>query len=734
MAAAATFGVGNLPPGRSASQPLGAPSLRFSLDAEGIRAGLEKIVNTYESKLNTLLCDVEGSASAPPGRRRFLATFGRLADADGHAALASAELTLPALVSGDAEVRAASSEAKKALQRLWAGTYSRVDVYERLSAAAADAETPEDRRFVGAVLGKFEQAGATVSDAKVRAEVSALDARCSALAFEIEQNINEDCTEVQLEEVELVGCDAAFIDSLPRPSGDAGTALSSSRLCSVKAPVLLPIMQRCDCEEARRKMLEASQRKCVEKNGPLLDELLCKRHEVALKLGFGSHADRMLAPKMAGSVKRAEEFCVKMLERLAPLRDIELSKLRDRKVLHKGRKRKLQADGEGAGDTDCPEESTCAFESWDVQYYSDLLKREELSIDDEKLKEYFPLESTIERMLDFYSEFLGLTFEKNASLPVWHEDVVAFDVRNEASTVVGHLYLDQFPRKGKFGHQMIVPLAPSFVDHSTGERCLPACVNISNLSRPQGEKPALLRFSEMQTLFHELGHAMHCLCTTTQYSILSWAWPMVPWPGGVEQDFLELPSMTLEKLATEPELLARVAHHYSNDPAVPALSDDVIGKIKSLERWMVGTSNTKYFAMALADLRLHARAPPYIIVDETTGAQELLTGKQLFARIVEESTKLIDIPGTHPCASWYHLVIGYDAGYYGYGWSDVYAADVFEVMRSSRGGALSAEVGAKLRQQILGPCASRSGDEMLHAFLEREPTVDAWCRFKGVPE
>merc|ERR1719171_3156831 len=113
-----------------------------------------------------------------------------------------------------------------------------------------------------------------------------------------------------------------------------------------------------------------------------------------------------------------------------------------------------------------------------------MLKREEMSFDNEKVKEHFPLVGTVERLLNVYSELLGLTFKKTDNLPKWHDEVVAFEVFR-GHDIVGHLYLDQFPRNGKFGHQMIVPLAPSFVDSTSGERCVPACVNISNLPRPQ---------------------------------------------------------------------------------------------------------------------------------------------------------------------------------------------------------------------------------------------------------
>ena len=268
-----------------------------------------------------------------------------------------------------------------------------------------------------------------------------------------------------------------------------------------------------------------------------------------------------------------------------------------------------------------------------------------------------------------------------------------------------------------------------FFPHAIPQVCVPACVNISNLPRPQGDKPALLRFAEMQTLFHELGHAMHCLCAATRYGLLSWAWPMVPWPGGVEQDFLELPSMALEKFASEPALLSRVVRHYSGRPDAPVLGEDVIGRLKALQRWMVGTGQSRYFAMALFDLIAHSGAPPYAF-----GGGTGLSARELFARLQQEHTGLPPIPGTHPCASWYHLVIGYDAGYYGYGWSDVFAADVFEAMLRSPSGLLSAETGARLRDEILGPCATRSGGDMVKAFLGREPTADAWCRRNGIPE
>lgn len=143
---------------------------------------------------------------------------------------------------------------------------------------------------------------------------------------------------------------------------------------------------------------------------------------------------------------------------------------------------------------------------------------------------------------------------------------------------------------------------------------------------------------------------------------------------------------------------------------------------------MTGTYQSRYFAMSLTDLLLHSHPPPYAFDGE-----EGLTVQELSARVMAKHAQLQGCPGEHYCASWYHLVIGYDAGYYGYLWSDVLAADIFQAMRSQPAGLLSKEVGDKLFHQLLGPCATRAGVDLVREFLGREPTLDAWCERNGVP-
>ncbi|CAK0890286.1 unnamed protein product [Prorocentrum cordatum] len=274
-----------------------------------------------------------------------------------------------------------------------------------------------------------------------------------------------------------------------------------ARACSVKAPVLVPITRRAVCPEARRKMMEASQRRCIMgKNGPLLLELLGKRHAAARALGFASHAERMLSTKMAETPQRARHFCEDMLARLAPQRDAELRRLGARKACDGAGRQRGQK--RGADGSVVPEEDGCPVEPWDVPFYmvsssaGDLLKREELCFDDEKTKEFFPLVATIDKLLAVYSEMLGFTFSRSATLPTWHEEVAAFEVRRrEGGELVGHIggrMLDQHPRvrDNLVDDDRLVrdglPLAPSFVIPPRGGAAFPRAPTSQTFLGPRG--------------------------------------------------------------------------------------------------------------------------------------------------------------------------------------------------------------------------------------------------------
>jgi len=289
---------------------------------------------------------------------------------------------------------------------------------------------------------------------------------------------------------------------------------------------------------------------------------------------------------------------------------------------------------------------------------------------------------------------------------------------------VGHVYLDLFPRPGKFGHQMIYPLFPTFED-SNGRVCRPACCYVGNISKPLADtEPALLRYGEVKTMFHELGHIFHAISCNVRYSALSWTWPIAPWPGGVEQDALEIPSMMFEQWMTIPDVVERIASHYREPER--KISKDIVDRLRASRNLFHTALHSKYWAMSLYDLHAHSDSPPYARAGDDDGST--MSHVDLFRFYVEKVAKRRSV-GTDPTASWYHPCIGYDAGYYSYAFSEVYALDLFSIFK--RDGVLDAKLGRRFRRQVLAPGASRPGMEILRTFLGREPSLDAYCEEYG---
>eukprot|EP01061_Rhynchopus_euleeides_P012119 TRINITY_DN2172_c0_g1_i1.p1 TRINITY_DN2172_c0_g1~~TRINITY_DN2172_c0_g1_i1.p1 ORF type:complete len:684 (+),score=239.20 TRINITY_DN2172_c0_g1_i1:61-2052(+) len=656
----------------------------YDLTTRNLAASAEAVLSELTSLEKAYKTAVDGVLSGPPSQN-FASTFGALAGADGEAAFRSITCVLPSLTSPCKEARTASADAKRKLAAMWSDAYSNDKLYARLVGAKEDhGGDLQKQRLIGAMLSKFQGSGAGLQGG-ARESFGKSFGGISSRAMQFEQNINEDVTDVALSDAELQGCSAEFIAGLPKnPDG--------LRVASIKAPTRVPIMQTATDPVTRKKMYDASCRACVDTNGPLLKELLKARHDAATSLGFPNHASATLGVKTARTEETAVEFCTDMIQRMRPKFEEESAALL----------REKQKDFPSAE----------RVEPWDRAFYIERLRKQARGIDTEELKKYFPLRRTLTNILEIYAGLLGLRFEEDASLPRWDKEVITYSVFDvsgdgDASGVLkGYLYFDLFPREGKFGHQMILPLSPAF------SGCLPACCYMGNLSKPDEKGAAFLRLSEVQTMFHELGHMMHCVCAESDYSMLSWAWPMVPWPGGVEQDFLEVPSTMFEQWMLEPEVVQRVASEVDGK----AISPDTVLKLKESSRYLsVVEFLMRYYAMSLADLRLHGG--------------EVADPQKVYADVIAEVTGEPLPEGSHPAASWYHLAIGYDAGYYGYGWAEVYASDLFSAFRQQ--GLFNAEAGRKLRREVLGPCATRTAPDMLQAYLGRAPSKEAYLKEHG---
>jgi len=328
---------------------------------------------------------------------------------------------------------------------------------------------------------------------------------------------------------------------------------------------------------------------------------------------------------------------------------------------------------------------------------------------------------------------LSVKFQKLTDVPLWHETVMAYQVNDKTTgEELGYFYLDLFSRDGKYAHQCVFPVLPSYRD-ADGHQNRSVCAILGNFTKPTKETPSLLLFDEVKTFFHEFGHVMHCVLSQASYSVFAWAWPIVPWLGGVETDFLEVPSMMFELWMYEQDVLKRISGHYLNPEQ--KLPDDIIKNLSKSEFFLESIGEKVYTAMALYDMFIHYQDPPYtwpnpllkeIIPEQPTEEKTGLGYVELFQEMLA-SLAAQNYPKTvFKGASWYHLCMGYDAGYYGYRWSEVYAHDLFSIFKKSPQRCFDSATGMKMRKLILEQSARKDGIQMLRDFLGREPNLEAY--------
>ena len=706
--------------------------LNFQLSAEKIHEMTGAIVDKYTYAL-------DGIVSASDGT--FQNTFSAFAFAESDAVIQSSQVTLPGLTSTDAAAREASSTAKQTLRDMWNKAYGREDLYQVLKGAFVQNENDgsldaEDVRFMRKTLSAFEQNGVGLGSSDVLARYGTLNEACGKLTAQYEQNINEDTSVVLLSKAELDGCKKSLLEGLPTsedPSVPSGGELYE---VSMKAPTRIPVMQYAVNSDTRKKTKLISDKRCMQNNGPLLEEILQLRMDKAKLLGFENHAEYMLKEKMVGNLQNAKKFLMDIHKKIRSSRDSNIRRLSDRK------KADLDMTETLATSSMEEEEEEGGLNPWDIHYYERLIKEETLNIDSERVREYFPMEHTKENIFSIYQEFLGVKYKKltddSAQAVCWHDEVDLYEVRDVVSDeVCGHFFLDLFSRDGKFGHQCVVPIVPSCHAHREdggGSMIIkPACAILGNMTKPTATRPSLLSFAEVHTFFHEFGHVMHAVLTTSKYTRFSWTWPMMPWPGGVEQDFLEVPSMFLEKLVYESDILQKLSSHYETGEALDA---GTIAQLQQTQHFLVAKQWSRFIGLALFDLEIHSQSPPYsYVIDHGDGIvveAKDLTLIDLWRVMMSDLSGMEETEGTFMPAQWYHLVIGYDAGYYGYLYSEVFAHAILEEVKCQKAIDGYGAIGAKYRKHILEPGATTDGFSMLRSFLGKEPDDRAFLKDLGI--
>lgn len=319
------------------------------------------------------------------------------------------------------------------------------------------------------------------------------------------------------------------------------------------------------------------------------------------------------------------------------------------------------------------------FEPWDWWYYAEKVRKDKYALDDATLRPYFSLENVREGAFSLANRLYGITFRPLVA-PVYHKDCSVYEVLDVDGTHLGVLYFDFFPRSGKSSGAWCTAFRSQ--RYEGDERIAPVVAIVCNFTPPTKLTPSLLTLDEVQTLFHEFGHGLHALFADVKYRSL----------GRVEGDFVELPSQIMENWATEKEFLDLWAVNYKTGEPIPA---DLIAKIVAAENYQAAYFNVRQLLYGLNDMAWHSIDKPF------EGDVEL------FERTAMAPAQVLPVvEGAAMSPAFSHIFAGgYAAGYYGYKWAEVLAADAFSLFKEK--GIFNPEVAEAFRREIL----SKGGHE-----------------------
>ena len=547
----------------------------------------------------------------------------------------------------------------------------------------------EENRLLEKTHKSFSRNGALLGE-EAKGRLREIDGLLSRLQLQFGENVLAETNAYQLHIM-----DEADLEGLPESLRQMAAAMAGQRelegwVFTLDYPSYVPFMKYAKNRALRKEMAMAFGKRGFQDNEhdnkKVLLEIVGLREERARLLGFGNHAEFVLAERMAEKPATVQSFLEELLSKALPAAQKDLKALQDL-----------------AKEQDQIE----TLERWDASFYSEQLKQARFSFDEQAVKPYFPLQQVLEGVFTIAGKLFDLHFSLDKEIPTYHEEVDCYRVQDGEGRFVALFYSDFHPREGKRpGAWMTSYKSQSRKD---GENRRPHISIVCNFSRATESAPALLTFDEVLTLFHEFGHALHGMLADTTYPGLSGT--------SVYWDFVELPSQIMENWCYEKEALALFAKHYETGEALPM---EEVQKIKAMGSFLEGLATVRQLSFGLLDMAWHTTE--HASIDDV----------KAFEKAAMEKSSLYP-PVAEACMStaFSHIFQGgYSAGYYSYKWAEVLDADAFEAFLEA--GIFDQATADSFKENILSKGGTQAPMELYRKFRGREPRQEALLKRAGL--
>lgn len=551
----------------------------------------------------------------------------------------------------------------------------------------------EQKRLLECTYKSFVRSGAELDDSQ-KARLREINKELGLLDLKFSANVLAETNSYKKwidDESQLDGLPQGVKDAAAEEAKKAGQP--GKWLFTLHKPSFIPVLQYCNNRELRKDLLIAysmrGNNNNANDNKSVINQTMRLRVEMANLFGFDNPADMILEASMAKNSKAVMDFLPTVWEPSLKQAKKEAAELQ----------RLMDAEGKGE-----------KLEAWDWWYYAEKLRMQKYNIDEEALKPYFKLENVRQGAFDLASRLYGLKFEKLEGMPVYNPDVEVFKVSDSDGSLVGIFYGDYFPRAGKGAGAWMNNIREQYVENGVDVR--PIIINVCNFTKPTADKPSLLTMDEVETLFHEFGHALHGFLSRCTYSRLSGT--------NVPRDFVEMPSQLMENWCYEPEVMRMYAKHYITGEVIP---DSLIESLQRASTFNQGFVMTELLSATILDMDYHL----------LTNADTI--DVEAFEKASMERMGMIpEIIVRYRSTNFSHIfTTGYEAGYYSYTWAAVLDADVFAAFKET-GDVFNKEVATSLRKNILERGFTDDPMTLYVKFRGKQPDPNNLLRKKGFIE